>query len=134
MAIPNNILSKDEFIGVIGGIVAAHDASNAISWIIKDSARSINNDMLRDFFDPFVLYSGQLESLVKTLEVMFDDKSKWISWWLFECDYGHNEALLETIYGSDGQPIPMRTISNLYALLLSELSQGDMAGAEPGNL
>lgn len=118
-----NILSRDEFVEIMGRIVSAHDVSRDMSRTIKETAKQTGGDMLVNFFDPFVLYSGQLDGLVRTLEVMFrDEENQWISWWLFECDYGHNQDLLTTAYGPDGKNIPMGTLGDLYDRLVIELS------------
>lgn len=117
----DNVLSKDEFIEIIGSVVKSHDVSRLLSDTIRKSAKETDGDMLVDFFDPFVLYSGQLNHLVKTLEVMFRDDSGWISWWLFDCDYGHDERLLSTAYGPEGESIPMATIGDLYDRLVADL-------------
>lgn len=118
----DNVLSKEDFTQIVSRIVAAHDTSRAMTELIKDSKKATGEDMLVDFFDPFVLYSGQLDSLVKTLEVMFQDSNGWISWWLFECDYGHDEDLLATVSDADGESIPMSTVGDLYDLLVANLS------------
>lgn len=117
----DNVLSKDEFIEIIGSVVKSHDVSRLLSDTIRKSAKETDGDMLVDFFDPFVLYSGQLNHLVKTLEVMFRDDNGWISWWLFDCDYGHDERLLGTAYEPEGESIPMATIGDLYDRLVADL-------------
>lgn len=119
------LLSKEQFVSIIDGIVAAHDVSDQISGIIRESVKRTGNDMVVDFFDPFVLYSGQLNALVKTLEVMFCDENEWISWWLFECNYGHDKGLLTTAYGSDGKNIPMQTSGDLYDQLVADMEKSN---------
>lgn len=121
----DNVLSKSEFVGIMGKVVAAHDVSRGIRQVIRDSAKETEGDMVVDFFDPFVLYSGQLGSLVRTLEVMFrDTETKWISWWLFDCDYGHDEQLLSSATDADGNTIPLGTLEDLYDCLMRNLGEG----------
>jgi len=126
MSVPkhDNILSKSEFVSILDKVVASHDVAQGIRQTIKDSAKETDGDMIVDFFDPFVLYSGQLSGLVKTLEVMFcDTESEWISWWLFDCDYGHDEQLLASATDADGKAIPLSTLGDLYDCLIRNLDE-----------
>lgn len=118
---PSNILSKEQFVAIIEKVVAAHDVSNKLSQAIRDTRDQTGADMLVDFFDPFVLYSGCLNELVETLSVMFHDENEWISWWLFECDYGHDSRLLSGVRDANGDPVAISTPGELYDLLVAEM-------------
>jgi len=56
------------------------------------------------------------------LEAIFKDEGEWISYWMFELDYGLKADDL-TAHEADGTPISLKTIQDLYNLLIKNLNE-----------
>ena len=64
------------------------------------------------------------EALVDLLEHNFRDDGEWISYWLYELDFGSKAEEL-TASEADGTPIPLGTVEDLYNLLIKNLEEND---------
>lgn len=64
-------------------------------------------------------------NLLQTLEIMFGDtETNYLSWWIYECDMGRvNDNLLTIIYPDKSEKI-IKTETELYDLLISEMECG----------
>lgn len=63
---------------------------------------------------------GRYERLVtRLLEESMNDKDEWISWWIYEADFGKNVRIADSVKSS-GVKIPVRTSGQLYDLLTME--------------
>lgn len=57
-----------------------------------------------------------MSALVKLLSYSMSDTNEWISYWLYELDFGR-KAVKNTVTDKKGKNIPLKTISNLYDIL-----------------
>ncbi len=55
------------------------------------------------------------ETVVKLLENIFNDKNEWISWWVWEKNFGKKQEL--QAFDRTGKLIPTTTIKDLYNIL-----------------
>ena len=126
MGLPENILTKDEFVAVVAELRAADDLSRALASSLRQGAGAAGNEAASGMIDPYALFSGHLSTLVIALERMFLDADGWLSWWLFECDYGR-DGKIRSAFRSDGRtPIDLSTPPGaLYEFLVEGLTQGD---------
>lgn len=66
------------------------------------------------------LYIPSLEDqVVELLKVMFNDKDDWISYWIYELEFGR-KADKYTVADENGNNIPLKTIEDLWNLLLED--------------
>ena len=62
------------------------------------------------------------ETVIDLLEFIFNDKNQWISYWIFELDFGKD---YEDGYVKDehGEVIPLKTTEDLYDLLVRNMKE-----------
>lgn len=78
--------------------------------------RSMNND----FVDGAAFCNPDLTSLIiRLLDMSFGETCDWVSYWVYELDFGRNYTD-DSIYDLDGEPVPLKTIENLYDLCYAE--------------
>lgn len=84
-------------------------------------------DEMNDLFDKYKMDGNIFPPLctgtvIDLLEFIFDDKNQWISYWAWELDFGTN---YEDGYvkDSDGGIIPLRTVEDLYDLLVKNMEE-----------
>lgn len=108
------VIDKDKFARIMNDFAEASDKTRNI----EDSMREIPimRDTL-DFFSPACLVIANSSVVVDLLEAMFDDKDKWISYWMFEQDYGRSWTD-DIAKDSDGRPIILNTAEDLYDFLV----------------
>ena len=110
-------LSKDEFVKIIEDLREADDVVNQVNKILWGARNNISNDFLNGS-----ALSISHEAIVgRLLEHIFDDaESGWISYWIWETDYGRN-INDDSVTEADGTPIPLKTPDQLYDLLVKNL-------------
>jgi len=59
------------------------------------------------------------ELIIDTLQLAMNDKYEWISYWVYELEYG-KKANKETVQDKDNKNIPIKTISDLYNMIINE--------------
>ena len=103
-------ISKEDFVKVIG-FIKEHDKksselSNALTWFSEDAGWC--------FFG-----SHHINKIIELLEKLCDDTGEWISYFLYELDFGKNYPNL-CAFDENDEPIPMSTAEELYDFLESE--------------
>lgn len=96
---------------------------------VMNNYRSMFNftDEMNDLFDKYKM-DGNIyppmctETVVDLLEFIFNDKNQWISYWIFELDFGKD---YEDGYVKDehGEVIPLKTTEDLYDLLVRNMKE-----------
>lgn len=93
------------------------DAINALktTW---DKNTGFSNSMSSWTSSFFISEFGEpaCEKIIELLEFIFNDKDNWISYWVYDLDYGSSTTLSAT--REDGSKIPLSTIEDLYNLLV----------------
>ena len=94
--------------------------SSAIEQLIatEDKNAEFNKDMEKYSGTYFIseLNEPAGNALVDVLEIIFKDTDNWISYWLYELKRGTSDLEAST---ADNTPIPLKTIEDLYNLLIS---------------
>lgn len=71
-----------------------------------------------DCFD--MLLGGKYENLaIKILSEAMEDKDDWIGYWMYEIDCG-SKAKKDSAQNSNGKPIPIKTIDDLWNILIKK--------------
>lgn len=62
------------------------------------------------------------ETVIDLLELIFDDKDKWIGYWAWELDFGerYEDGDVQDEYGNN---IPLKTVEDLYDLLIDNMKE-----------
>ncbi len=91
----------------------------AIEAIKKQSEKELKFcDALEDIIDGrFVpeMSTDILHALIECLEDTMSDKDEWISWWIYEKDFGKNKKM--TAHYENGKNIKLDTVEDLYKFL-----------------
>ena len=101
----------------MGALREANDLQDKIDELMRDARDNIEND----FMNAASLMINHEGIVIELLSDMFDDKGEWISWWVYETNYGaeHTE-----VYDKDGNVIAdIKTAADLYDFLISEKHQ-----------
>lgn len=102
-------MSKEEFINIINKLKETNDIENKINELF----RSCSNNCINDFNS---YYLSTNESIViELLEIIFKDTDEWISYWIYELDYGRKWKKNSII--DNGKSIKLKTASDLYDYL-----------------
>lgn len=62
------------------------------------------------------------ESVIDLLEFIFDDKNHWISYWVWELEFGKRYEDGK-IKDENGEDIPLRSVEDLYDLLIRNMKE-----------
>lgn len=104
-------MTKQEFNKILTELQSTNEAANAID----NALRKLSPDFGGISF-------GRYENLlVETLELYFKDKSLWISYFIYELDWGRKYK--DGCVTSRGRNIPLKTIDDLYDLLNKNLKK-----------
>lgn len=109
------MITKKKFVEIIERLRNYDDLQKKIQELFKDN---IDNQEM-DFMNAGSICIGHETIVVKLLENMFNDRENWISWWLYECNYGRDFSLgdLEV----DGVEIDLSTPEKLYDYLIKNM-------------
>ena len=84
-------------------------------------------DEMNDLFDKYKM-DGNIyppmctEMVVDLLEFIFNDENQWISYWIFELDFGKDYED-GWVTQKDGAVIPLKTVEDLYDLLVKNMEE-----------
>lgn len=106
-------ISKSQFIYFINFIKERADAMDKINEVFT-------NEFEDSIFYPYLKYESKLVELLQI--IMYDTDSEWISYFIYERDFGDNYELGD-VCEADGTPIPMGTAEELYDFLCKEYAE-----------
>ena len=98
-------LTKEEFVKIIEEFVSLKNDEYAVHEALKK-------------FDPdfgFFSLSRYETLLVRILESALNDKSQWISWWIYEKECGKRKKM--TVSDKKGKALPSRTPGDIWELI-----------------
>ena len=107
----NGIMSRESFCKVMNNYRSMFDFT----------------DEMNDLFDKYKM-DGNIyppmctETVVDLLEFIFNDENQWISYWIFELDFGKNYED-GWVTQKDGAVIPLKTVEDLYDLLVKNMEE-----------
>lgn len=91
-----------QFEGYISKLKERTDRIDTISKVLR-------SDVLYDITDPM------FDMIVDLLEICFNDKEKWIYYWVIELDFG--DKYRDGMIRRGKTTIPLKTVKDLYYLL-----------------
>lgn len=91
-----------QFEGYISKLKERTDRIDIISKVLR-------SDVLYDITDPM------FDMIVDILEICFNDKEKWIEYWVMELDFGNKYK--DGMIKNGKTTIPLKTAKDLYDLL-----------------
>ena len=100
-------MTKKEFIKILTELVS-----------LKKDEENLNKafEKLEPEFN-CVSFSRHESLIIRLLEIAMNDKSNWIEYWIYECDCG-KDAEKGGVRDKDGKDIPIKTMDDLYNLLI----------------
>jgi len=102
-------LSKKDFIKIMEEFKEVIDDTEGVNIAMKK---------LSPDFGGF--YNGRVEFLLtETLETMFNDKSEWISYYIYELNWG--KEWKEGCVTMEGKDVKMKTIEDLHNILINNI-------------
>lgn len=90
----------------------------------EDRADKALDELSVDFHGGISTAFTEWESkFVDLLQVAMNDEGNdsWISYWIYECDFGRKHEIADSVRDADGKHIPLRTIDDLYNLLTNPI-------------
>lgn len=103
------IMNINEFTRHIERVHEAYRCNDAICDLLKCDIIEYGDDLMA--------------SIIELLEAHFNDQSEWISYWMWELNFG--EKYEEGTVISNGENIPLKSIEDLYKLLVDNIKAGD---------
>lgn len=96
---------------------------------VMDNYKSMFNftDEMNELFDKYKM-DGNIyppmctETVIDLLEFIFNDKNQWISYWIFELEFGKRYEDGD-VKDADGSNIPLKTVEDLYDLLVRNMKE-----------
>lgn len=107
----NGIMSKESFCQVIDNYKSMWDFTDEMN----DLFRKYKSD--GEVFPP--MCTG---TVIDLLEFIFNDENQWISYWIFELDFGKDYEDGDA-KDADESNIPLKTVEDLYDLLVKNMEE-----------
>ena len=81
------------------------------------------NDLFRKYKSDGEVYPPMCtETVIDLLEFIFNDKNQWISYWIFELEFGERYEDGD-VKNENGEDIPLKTAEDLYDLLVRNMKE-----------
>lgn len=112
----------DKFCNIIQHIGLLKDQADRINFILSDPLYS---EVANDFVSPFGMSNPTIENdLIETLEEMYEDKDHWISYFVYELDFGRkwHQGMVTDAHGND---IRLASVIDLWMLIRENLNEND---------
>ena len=113
------MITKQECVNIINRLRDYNDLQDKIQELFKDN---IDNQEM-DFMNAGSICVGHETIVVKLLENMFNDRGNWISWWLYEQDYGRSVNIDDVFDEEIGKFVDLTTPEKLYDYLIKEMEE-----------
>lgn len=106
------MISFEDFERYLNSIQELFELQDNISRVISMYGKS-KEEMIE------ISFPTLSTELIGALEKVFHDKNSWISYWIYELDFG-NKYKEGSVIDADGSDIPLKTIEDLWNLLHME--------------
>ena len=105
-------LSEYKFVKIINELKAVRELQENIDELMSKAKDNINHD----FMNAASLMINHEDIVVELLEDIMDDDGGWISWWIYDCDFGENHT--EIYNNNDEVMADIKTAEDLYNYLI----------------
>lgn len=99
------MITRKEFHSIVKELLYLRKAEANLSKAFKAFDHDFNS----------VHFGGYEGLIVKLITHLFNDKSEWFQYWLYELEAGSKATPNSVSF--DGKPIPIKTVDNLYDIL-----------------
>ncbi len=113
------MISKKEFCNILAEIKTEINMVDEVDTILRQYNR-----------DSSIYTTPILDTLIHTLELVFQDEEAWIDYWIWEEDFGESYKDGD-VTDKDGNIIPLKTAFDLYDLLMK--NKGERTKIESDN-
>lgn len=110
------MISKEKFVEIIERLRNYNDLQDKIENLFDDYI----DNREHDFMNAGSICVGHETIVVKLLENMFNDRENWISWWLYEQDYGRSVSI-DDVFDEMGNLIDLTTPEKFYDFLIENM-------------
>lgn len=107
------MISKKTFVNTINKIIDYNNMSNEINDVFSKYRTEDCNSVFYGFYEDVV---------VNLLTEAMNDKDEWISWWLYECNYG-TDTTGYAVVGPRNIELDLSTPEKLYDFLVKEYNK-----------
>ena len=108
------MINKNKFVSIMNALKSADELQDRINELMKTAKENIQDD----FMNAAGLMICHTDIVIDLLSYIFDDKAEWISWWVFETNYGENHT---KVYKNDEIIADIKTPEQLYDFLIEEM-------------
>lgn len=115
------MITKDQFVKIVKRLRDYNDLQDKIQDLFRDN---IDNQEM-DFMNAGSICVGHETIVVQLLENIFNDRGNWISWYLYEHDYGRTVSINGLFNVETGEFIDLTTPEKLYDYLVKEMENTD---------
>ena len=81
---------------------------------IKKAEDNLNTAFKKFSHFNYISFGRYEELVVRSLEFGMNDKDRWISYWIYDCEMGKEDM---NVKDRNGKKIPTKTLTNLYNLI-----------------
>lgn len=113
------MITKQEFVDIINQLKEVNDFVQETN----DKARKLKDAIISDFYNASNLSISHETIVLKLLENMFND-TDWISYWIYELDYGRKYE--DGCITENDNIIDISTPEKLYDCLVENMKKGDL--------
>lgn len=99
-------MNKQEFTKILTELVSLKKDESNLNKALKKFESDFN----------YICFSRYENLIVKLLEIAMNDKSNWISYWIYDCNCG-KDSKYGKVTDKNGKNVPIKTISDLYNLI-----------------
>jgi hypothetical protein len=101
-------MTKEKFVEYLNDLRELKRIESEITKAFK----KLNGDFNQISFEKFETL------IVKLLEEAMGDKSEWISWWIYEADFGEKKHIANSVTLSGGERFLLKNSGDLYDLIM----------------
>lgn len=91
------MVSKEKFVEIINRLKEADEVVNKVNDILRNTRENIEND----FMNASAMSISHEGVVVELLKIIFNDEDDWISWWIYEEDYGRKFKVGDVSYKNE---------------------------------
>ncbi len=108
------MITKNEFVEIMNKLKEVDDFVKEVN----EKSRKLSDAIISDFFNAQSLSISHESLVLELLQNIFNDKD-FISWWIYETDYGRNKNMAK-VWLEDNTEISLETPEQLYDFLIKK--------------
>lgn len=109
------MISKEKFVGIMNKLQEAQQLVDDIDKVINSTKY---HSFFVDFADANTLFILHDDIVIDLLVDMFNDKNEWISWWIYETNFGKDIEMATVTNEKENKKWLLNTPEALYDFLI----------------